>query len=494
MSEPAAPKLPQNGRIAPADAFAWRFVTPLYMGSALNPINSSLIATALVPIAAAVGVSVGRTAVLVSALYLASAIAQPTGGKLAEEFGPRRVFLAGILLVLVGGLVGGLGHDLTTLIVARVLIGVGTSAGYPSAMLLIRRRAVDAGLDAPPGGVLGGLTISGSVTAAVGLPIGGVLVGALGWQATFFVNVPVALLTLVMALLWLPRDAPLEGSRTLREVMARIDAAGILGFGGSLAALLVFLTSLPSAHWLALGIAIVIGILLVWWELRASRPFLDLRLLAANRALSRTYLRVALTMMCAYTVLYGVTQWLQAGRGLSAEDAGLLLLPMTAVSAVLARPISTRNLVRAPLIAGAVSCLLGSAGVLVLVTSTPIVWIVVITLLFGITLGASISANQTTLYSQVAADQLGTASGLFRTFGYLGSIASSALISIVFHTHVNDHGLHTIGLIMVIVSVLGLIVVLADRNVMAQDRVRRVDPPAGDQPQADNVALRPARA
>lgn len=98
----------------PKDAFSWRFVTPLLMGSSLNPVNSSLIATALVPIAAAVHVSVGRTAVLVSALYLASAIAQPTGGKLSEEFGPRRVFLAGILLVLAGGLVGGFGHDLAT--------------------------------------------------------------------------------------------------------------------------------------------------------------------------------------------------------------------------------------------------------------------------------------------------------------------------------------------------------------------------------------------
>src|ERR1700722_16401067 len=61
--------------------FGWRFVTPMFMGSALNPVNSSLIATALVPIAAAMGVSVGRTAVLVSALYLASSIAQPTAGE-----------------------------------------------------------------------------------------------------------------------------------------------------------------------------------------------------------------------------------------------------------------------------------------------------------------------------------------------------------------------------------------------------------------------------
>ena len=52
-------------------------------------------------------------------------MAQPTAGKLAEEFGPRRVFLAGIVLVLLGGLVGGSGRTLTTLIVARVLIGIG---------------------------------------------------------------------------------------------------------------------------------------------------------------------------------------------------------------------------------------------------------------------------------------------------------------------------------------------------------------------------------
>ncbi|HEY4464147.1 MAG TPA: MFS transporter, partial [Streptosporangiaceae bacterium] len=178
------------------NAFSWRFVTPLFMGSALNPVNSSLIATALVPIAAAVHVSVGRTAVLVSALYLASAIAQPTAGKLAGEFGPRRVFLAGIVTVLAGGLVGGLGQDLTTLIVSRVLIGIGTSASYPTAMLLIRRRAESAGLAEPPGGVLGGLVIAGMVTPAVGLPIGGLLVDAWGWRTTFLVNVPFALAAL----------------------------------------------------------------------------------------------------------------------------------------------------------------------------------------------------------------------------------------------------------------------------------------------------------
>ena len=472
-------------QVPSTNAFPWRFVTPLYMVSALNPINSSLIATALVPIAAAVHVSVGRTAVLVSALYLASAIAQPTGGKLAEEFGPRRVFLAGILTVLAGGLVGGFGQDLTTLVVARVLIGVGTSAGYPSAMLLIRRRADGAGLGAPPGSVLGGLMIAGAATAAVGLPIGGVLVDAWGWRTTFFINVPVAVLTLAMAFLWIPRDTAVAGSRTVRQVAARLDVTGIVGFGGTITALLVFLMGLPHPDWIALSLAVVVGGGLVWRELRASHPFFDVRLLATNLALTRTYLRFALATLCVYTVLYGLTQWLQAGRGISAEEAGLLLLPMSAVSAVLIWPLSKRNLVRMPLVVAAVSCLAASAGVLALTTSTPIVWFVVITLVFGMTLGTSISANQTTLYTQVTADQIGTASGLFRTFGYIGSIASAALISIVFHTSVTDHGLHVIALIMVVVSALGLVIVLADRTIMSEARARR-GPGASNPAPAEN--------
>ncbi|QIY59546.1 multidrug efflux MFS transporter [Streptomyces sp. RPA4-5] len=454
-----------------APAFSWRFVTPLFTGSAINAINTSLIATALLPIAAAVHVPVGRTAVLVSALYLACAIAQPVGGKLAEEFGPRRVFLTGVLIVLAGGVVGGLGEDLTALIVARVLIGVGSSAVYPSAMLLIRRRAEAAGLGAPPGGVLGGLMIAGAATSALGLPIGGVLVDAWGWRTTFLINLPFALLTLAMAACWIPADPPVAGPSTLRQLAARLDVVGIIGFGGAIAALLVFLTGLPQTDWSVLGLAVVIGAGLVWWELRARRPFFDVRLLARNPALTRTYLRFALAGLCVYTVLYGLTQWLQAGRSMSSEEAGLLLLPMSALSALIARPISQRNLVRMPLILAAVSCLAASAGVLALTASTPTVWIVAITLVFGITLGTTISANQTTLYTQVGAGEIGTAAGLFRTFGFLGSIASSALISVVFHSEVNDHRLHLIALAMVAVSVLGLLVVVTDRTVMARARV-----------------------
>jgi MFS family permease len=448
--------------------FPWRFTTPLFIGSALNPVNSSLIATALVPLAHGIGVPIGQTAALVSALYLATAIAQPTAGKAAEVFGPRRVFLAGIILVGFGGLLGGFAGDLVTLLVSRVLIGLGTSCAYPTAMLLIRRRAKDAGLEKPPGGVLGGLMIAGIATASLGLPVGGVLVGVFGWRSVFFVNVPVALIALVATLAWVQPDGPLNRPLKFRYLAARLDLAGIAGFALAMTALLLFLFGLPSARWYLLVISVALWAALAFWELRASAPFIDIRMLASNKALTRTYLRFGLAMLCLYVVLYGITQWIEAVRGLSETEAGLIVLPMTLLSGLVVSPVSRRNLVRVPVIAAAVACLAGSAGVLLLSAHGWIGWIVIVTLIFGVVSGFAAAGNQTALYAQAPADQLGTASGLLRTFGYVGSIASSAITGIVFHASVTDSGVHLIGWIMIAVSLVLVLASVMDRTLPAK--------------------------
>jgi MFS family permease len=481
------------------DPFHWKFTAPLFMGSALNPVNSSLIATALVPIAVFLHIPAGRTAVLVSSLYLACAVAQPTGGKLSEVFGPRRVFLCGIALVFAGGVVGGLAQSMAMLIVSRVVIGIGTSAGYPSAMLMIRRRAQSAGLAAPPGGVLGGLQIAATVTVALGLPIGGVLVEAFGWRSVFYANLPIALIALALALVWLPADEPLP-AMTAREVMSRIDLGGIVAFAGMMTSLLVFIDGLPTAHWLWLAIGAVLIVVLVAWELRAKQPFIDMRLLVANAALTRTYVRLALMALCVYTVLYGLTQWLEVARGVSTEGSGLLILPMAGLSAFVIGPIARRNLVRVPLIAAAVSCAIGSLGLLLVSTTTSLIWIIVITLIFGVTLATFASGNQTALYRQALPEQIGTASGLLRTFAYVGSIGSSAIISVTFHKSVTDHGLHTVAAIMIGVSIVALLFTLADRRLGRGAAAAREDerhaPPsaAGDERRRSTASYGPERA
>lgn len=484
-----------RGDVAPArglssEPFTWRFTTPLYVGSSLNPVNSSIIATALVPIAVELHVSVGSTAVLISSLYLASAVAQPTAGKLAEVVGARRIFLLGIVLVLLGGVVGGLAQNLATLTVARVLIGIGTSAGFPCAMVLIRRRAEDTGLDAPPGGVLGGIAIAGMATAAVGPPIGGLLVGAAGWRWAFLINIPVTLVAMAMAVRWLPRD-PVRGHGRggFRQVADRIDLIGVVGFATSMSALVIFLMRLPQVRWGAPAAFVLCGAATVVWELRKTAPFFDFRGLAANGALARTYLRQALTLLGVYSVLYGMTQWTQAAYGLSTVAAGLLLLPMGAVSALLARPLAKRNLVRGPLIASALTMLVGSVGIMLLTSSSPAIAIVLVSLVFGVTSGATTVGNQTALYLAAPPEQIGTASGLFRTFGYLGSITSAVIGGLVFHDGASDHGLHTLGLVLVVAGLAVLLLTVLDRRLMGRGTRR----PAGgpDSPSTPGLPREP---
>jgi MFS family permease len=436
----------------------------LFLGSALNPINSSLIATALIPIAAGIHVSPGQAAILVSALYVATAIAQPTAGKIAEVFGPRRVFLTGILLVLAGGLVGGFAPSLGLLLVSRVLIGLGTSCAYPTAMLLIRRRASSAGLDKPPGAVLGGLQIAAIATASLGLPIGGLLVAGFGWRSVFFINVPVAVVALVATLLWIPKDDPATERRTARAVLSALDATGIVGFAAAMTSLLFFLTSLPDVNWGYLVGTVLLWAALVLWERRAKTPFFDVRLLASNRALTRTYIRTAIVLLCAYLLLYGITQWLEAVQGLSGLVAGLLILPTTLISGIVTIPVSRRNLIRRPLLLAAVMCIAAGAAVLFLHTGAWLVLILVITVVLGIAQGAGITSNQTALYTEAPAEQLGTASGLLRSFGYIGSIGSSAIIGVVFHDQVTDSGVGVIGWIMLGVSVALLAITFFDRG------------------------------
>ena len=210
-----------------------------------------------------------------------------------------------------------------------------------------------------------------------------------------------------MAVRWIPRDPPAETARRAREVASRIDVTGIAGFAAAMTGLLAFLLSLPHPDWIALVVAVVAAVALVFWELRAATPFFDVRLLASNGPLTRTYIRTGLTFLGIYTVLYGITQWIEVGRGFSAEQAGLLILPLTAVSIVVTRPVSGRNLVRGPLIVAGVALLVAAMGVLLLTTRSPVALIVAVTLIFGIALGTGTAGNQTALYSQASADQVG---------------------------------------------------------------------------------------
>ncbi len=199
----------ESAGLSADNAFGWRFVMPLALGSALNPVNSTMIATALVPIANDFHASVAQTGWLIAGLYLTSAVAQPTMGRLADRFGARRVYLVSLVLVMLAGVAGRWAPSLGWLVAVRVLLGIGTSGAYPSAMRLFRERADRSG-SAPPRIAMGVLSLTGIATMAVGPVLGGVLTGAFGWHAIFTVNIPLALFTLVAVLAGVPSDLPVS--------------------------------------------------------------------------------------------------------------------------------------------------------------------------------------------------------------------------------------------------------------------------------------------
>lgn len=455
----AAPGLARRAdRAGSRRPFGPRLVLPLCVGATMNPVNSTMIAPALTSIGRDLQASIAATLWLVSAMYLASAVGQPVAGRLADRVGARRVFLAGGVLVAAAGLLGTLAPALPVLVVARMLIGLGTAAAYPSALAMIRDRAEATG--AAPDRALGALTTTGLVTLAVGPPLGGVLVELVGWRSTFAVNTALGLMTTLLALAWLPRDPAHSG----RARWHGLDLPGMALFGLTITLLLLFLMGLPHPRWALLAGAVAAGTCLVVAQLRTAEPFLDLRMMAANRSLALTYLRLALTYVLIYGVLFGYTQWLEQVRGLSPAAAGLVMLAMSGVGAVLAFAGARARTVRGPLLVGTLGLLGGSIGLLALHAQAAPLALVAVAALFGLPHGLNSVANQAAVYRQAPPGTLGTASGLSRTAQYVGAVLASTAIALSFGERATDPGLDALAAVCTALAVALLVLTALDRG------------------------------
>jgi len=443
----------------PAPGFDRRLIAPMVLGAILNPVNSSMIAVALVPIGLAFHALPAETAWLVSALYLATATGQPVAGRLVDRYGPRRLYLVGTALVGVAGVLGLVAPSLGVLVAARVLLGLGTCAGYPAAMYLIRSESRRTGVDSPAG-VLTTLAVSAQTIVVIGPTLGGLLIGAGGWRTTFAVNIPLAIACLVLGWLRLPSTETREAGAG----DAGFDYLGVALFAGTLTALMVYLMAPTPEHlWLA-GLAVLIGAGFAVRELRVADPFIDLRVFGGNAPLIATYARSLLAQTSAYAFLYGFTQWLEAGRGLSASHAGLVLLPMFLVGIGVSALTGRRPGLRAKLLAGAGSQIVAAALLLVL-DGTSALWIpVVVALICGLPQGLNNLANQNAVYYQADPARMGASAGLLRTFTYLGAMVASAAYGGFFRHGATTAGLHGLAVFLIVVGSLLLALTMADRS------------------------------
>ncbi|MQY29057.1 MFS transporter [Nocardia aurantia] len=445
-------------RPAQADGFDRRLIVPMIVSSVLNPVNSSILAVSLVPIGIAFGAPPAQTAWLVSALYLATAIGQPVVGRLIDLYGPRRLYLAGAALTGIAGLLGLLAPALWVLVPARVILGFGTCAGYPASMYLIRSESERTGRDSPAT-VLTALSIASQTVIVLGPTAGGLLVHLGGWRATFAVNIPLALACLALGTRRLPRTPPARrGSRS------GLDAPGIALFTVTLVALLLFLMEPAVAHWYLPVLAVVALAALVVRELRTAEPFVDVRLLGGNLPLVATYVRGTLSALIAYCFLYGFTQWLEDGRGLSAATAGLVLLPMSLAGIGVAALTGRRKGIRGKLVVGAIAQIAAACLLLTVHTSTTVWVLVAAVCIMGIPQGLNNLAIQNAVYYQAEPDRMASSAGLLRTFVYLGAIGSAAAGGALLTRPAGTAALHHLSQFMLIAAVLFLVLTLADRS------------------------------
>lgn len=432
------------------EAAGWR----LGMGTLLQGLNSSMIVVAIVAISATFN-DVTAVPWLISALYFTAAICSPTFGHLADLFGPKRIYYAGLILTIVASCLGPFSPNIWTLVAVRALIGVGTAAQMPAAVAIVmdiaKRRHGRSSTS------VGTLSMLGQVSSAVGPVIGGLIVSSLGWRWIFWVNIPLV----VNAALWSWR-VPAPSGVHLKNQRIDIDWGGIMLFCLCMVSLLYGLLA-ENCIRLYVGIILAIGCFIAFLtiEQHKSAPFVDLRFLMSHKRVIYIYIRTIIVNIAFYMIFYGIPQWSESEGGMDATHAGFLMLPnflagiiTTKLAAALASRWSTQRM----RIVGGLLTVISMVIGLVAFTAGSLPLFYVASFFLGLPSGFNVMGNQLELNQIVPLSQLGQATGLFRTMQFVGAAVSTPIVHQILYSTNSSH----IELILIVIGGIGFIALLCD--------------------------------
>jgi EmrB/QacA subfamily drug resistance transporter len=440
--------------------------------------------------------------VVVTGFLVSLAIFIPASGWLGDRFGTKRVLLTAIALFTVASALCGQAHSLTELVVFRFLQGVGGGMLTPVGMAMLYRTF-------PPEErvrVARILIIPTACAPALGPVIGGLLVTQLSWRWVFYVNVPIGAVAVLFGLVFLPENRePAPG---------RFDVRGFLFAGVGFASLMYAVSEGPAKGWradqiLATGIAgAVLIAALVWWELRAPEPMLDIRLLK-DRAFRAFTQVVFVTMVAVLGSLYLVALFYQDGLGKSALVSGLSTFP-EAIGVMIGAQVAGRLYPRVGPRRLAASGLVFIAVWVSLMTlagfGTTLWYMRVLMFLLGLSVAHVMVPSQAAVFATISPAATGRASGFFNASRQLGSALGVALLTTVLAgvgvTHVvagavrpDLNGYHTAFLVAAGIALIGAVVayvVIHDADAASTMNVakgRRAAPDEGTAPVLDDAAL-----
>ena len=256
-------------------------------------------------------------------------------GRLSDIVGRKRVYIAGLVIFVIGSALAAFAPNIVVLIIWKVLQGGGAAMSQGTATAMITSIFPSS----ERGKALGG---QGSVVgsgAVVGPPLGGILVGSLGWEWIFFINIPVGILAIAAAL------AVLDERRFTHD--SRLRSYDWLGMALSIAFLVTFLLAITNGYktgWLSppiIGAFLITASLLVafiWWELSTPSPMLDLRLFK-RRLFSAGVAAAFISFLGIASIRFLMPFYLQTVQGYSPGQVGLIMIP-NALCMILIRPLS----------------------------------------------------------------------------------------------------------------------------------------------------------
>ncbi len=429
------------------------------LGVLLNPLNSSMIAVAIVRLQNVYRLDFAAVSWIIFSFYIASAIAQPVMGKASDLFGRKKIFLTGLAAAFAASLLAPLSPNFGWLIVFRIVQSIGTSMMVSVGMAIVRIHITEKQATA-----LSVLSIFLSGAAAIGPFIGGVLIHWWDWPAIFFINIPFVVLSFLLAWRNIPKDEPptsVARGMSFRKWFEWIDGTGILFFTVGLVALLASLLSLKSSGYVSFGHVIVglMGLVLlaafVRHELKATSPFIPLRTFAKYPAMTWVNIEFILVNVLFYSLFFGLPSYLQMVRHVSEFHTGILMLSLGLCSLVVS-PIAGRWIdksgPRPALLLSGILMTLGSVWIVTLNPSSPVISVCLALAAFGISSGLNNVGMQTALFKSSPKEIIGVASGVFMTSRYLGTILSSLLLNIVMGDKFSAGGFRLLGVILSLIA------------------------------------------